>query len=163
MSQTQSDMLVEVDEFIHNTEQWQMELKQLRLLLIDCGLTEDFKWKGPCYTFQNSNVAIIGRLKDACILSFFKGALLNDSAEILQQPGKNTQSARVIKFTDVKQITDLLPVLKSYIFEAIEVEKAGLKVAFNDNTKLGWVAELQQKLDADPTFKSAFEKLTPGR
>ncbi|CAL1519461.1 DUF1801 domain-containing protein [Chitinophaga sp. MM2321] len=152
-----------VDAYFSKVEKWQKELEKLRMILLDCMLTEELKWGAPCYTFRKSNIAIIGGLKEYCVLSFFKGALLNDANGILVKPGDNTQSARVIPFTKVREIVEMEPILKAYIFEAIEVEKAGLKVDFKEKTALIFPEELQRKLDENPAFKRAFHALTPGR
>ena len=144
---------------VHN---WQKELKLLRTIVLECGLTEELKWGVPCYTFQNSNVSIVAAFKEYCSLSFFKGALLNDAHKILVKPGENTQSDRLIRFTNVQEIMELEPVLKAYIYEAIEVEKAGLKVSFKKEPE-PIPDELQRKLDKNPALKTAFEALTPGR
>ncbi len=135
----------------------------LRKILLDCGLNEELKWGVPCYSFQNSNVLILAAFKGYCALSFFKGALLADEDGILEKPGEHTQAVRLIKFTDAREITQMEAILKAYIFEAIEVEKAGLKVAFQKGKELVFPDELQQILDEDPAFKAAFEALTPGR
>lgn len=135
---------------------------ELRRILLNCQLTEEVKWSVPCYTFQGSNVAIMSALNDYCAISFFKGALLQDEQGLLEKPGENTQAARLIKFTDVQTILDLEPVLEAYIYEAIEVEKAGLSVEFKKNPE-PIPAELQEKLDADPVLQTAFANLTPGR
>ena len=153
----------EVDVFFENIKQWKAELEQLRIILIDCGLTEDLKWKQPCYSFKGKNICILGGFKDFCVLSFFKGVLLQDTAGILVKQGENTQSARIVKITELEQITTLKATLKAYIFEAIEVEKAGIEVPFKSNDELVLVEELQTKLDADVTFRAAFTALTPGR
>ena len=153
----------EVDVFFENIKQWKAELEQLRIILRDCGLTEDLKWKQPCYSFKGKNICIIGGFKDFCVLSFFKGVLLQDKAGILVQQGENTQSARIVKITELEQIATLKATLKAYIFEAIEVEKAGIEVPFKSNDELVLVEELQTKLDADVTFRAAFTALTPGR
>ncbi|WP_343486000.1 YdeI/OmpD-associated family protein [Allomuricauda sp. d1] len=142
--------------------QWVVELKLLRTIALDCGLEETTKWGVPCYMHQNKNVLIISAFKDHCVLSFFKGALLNDVENILEKPGKNSQAARILKFTDSQTINKLETTLKAYIYEAIEVEKAGLKVPFKKNPE-PIPEELQQKLDEDPILKTAFETLTPGR
>lgn len=152
-----------VDDFISNATKWQVEMEQLRKLLLDCGLTEEFKWRNPCYSFQGNNVVLIANFKAFCALSFLKGALLQDTNEILCKPGENSQAVRFFKFTNVHQIQDLKPVIKNYIYEAIEIEKAGLKVNFKDNTALELVAELQIALAKNPALKTAFEALTPGR
>lgn len=152
-----------VDEYLSKLDKWQKELEKLRMILLDCMLTEELKWGSPCYTYQKSNIAIIGGLKEYCVLSFFKGALLNDANGILTKPGDNTQAARVIPFTNVQEIVEMEPILKACIFEAIEVEKAGLKVNFKDKSELIFPEELQKKLKENPALKTAFDALTPGR
>jgi uncharacterized protein YdeI (YjbR/CyaY-like superfamily) len=142
---------------------WTKELKQLRTLVLDCGLTEEVKWGVPCYTFDNRNILVVSALKDYCSLSFFKGALIEDTKGILDKPGENTQSARLIKFKTVREISDLKPVLKYYIRQAIEVEKNGLKVDLKAKSELIVPVELQQKLDERPALHAAFASLTPGR
>lgn len=142
---------------------WPNEMKLLRTIVIDCGLTEELKWGVPCYTYKKSNIAVVSAFKHYCALSFFKGALLKDTSNILVKPGENTQGARLIKFTDPKAVVTLEPILKAYIYEAIEVEKAGLKVDFKRKAKLPIPIEFQKKLDNDPELKTAFEALTPGR
>jgi uncharacterized protein YdeI (YjbR/CyaY-like superfamily) len=152
-----------VDDFISNSNNWKPELEMLRKIILDCNLFEDIKWGVPCYTYQNSNIVIIQGFKAYCGLLFFKGALLNDANQLLVKPGENTQSGRLIRFTNTKEIVDLEPVLKSYIFEAIELEKKGLKVDFvKDNTHV-ITEEFQIKLNNNPELKIAFESLTPGR
>jgi len=138
-------------------------MEKLRAICLDCGLTEEVKWDQPCYTLHGRNVVIIGELKDNCALSFFKGALLYDAECLLQAPGENTQSGRWIKFSSVKEIADLEPELKAYIYEAIEVEKAGLKVQLKTTADFPVPEEFQFKLDAMPALKTAFNALTPGR
>jgi uncharacterized protein YdeI (YjbR/CyaY-like superfamily) len=152
-----------VDDFISNAKKWQPEIEQLRLLLLDCGLTEEFKWRTPCYTFQGNNVVLIGSFKEYCALSFFKGTLLQDSNEILSKPGENSQAVRFFKFTNLQEIQKLKPIIITYIYDAIEIEKAGLKVIFKSNTELELVEELQIALDKNPSLKTAFKALTPGR
>ncbi|MFV5700100.1 DUF1801 domain-containing protein [Flavobacterium sp. ZT3R17] len=152
-----------VDAFISNAKKWQLEIELLRLLLLDCGLTEEFKWRNPCYTFQGNNVVLIGLFKEYCALSFFKGTLLQDSNGLLSKPGENSQAVRFFKFTSLQEIQELKPIIKNYIYEAIELEKAGLKVIFKSNTELELVAELQIALDKNPSLKIAFKALTPGR
>ncbi|KAB2336165.1 hypothetical protein F7731_11745 [Cytobacillus depressus] len=141
---------------------WPEELEKLRMIVLDCGLTEEVKWGVPCYTFQKSNVAIVSAFNEYCSLSFFKGALLKDAYNILEKPGENTQAARLVRFTNVQKIVELEPVLKDYINEAIEVEKAGLKVNVKKNPE-PIPEELQNKFDEIPALKTAFEALTPGR
>ncbi|MEO9531783.1 MAG: YdeI/OmpD-associated family protein [Crocinitomicaceae bacterium] len=152
-----------VDAFFARTEQWHDELQQLRTFLLDCGLTEELKWGQPCYSLGKANISILGGFKDYCVLNFVKGALIKDTQKILVQQTKNSQSVRILKFTSVKEIMDLESVIKAYIFEAIELEKAGLKVAYKKTEDYDFPEELQTKFDADPGFKSAFDKLTPGR
>lgn len=141
---------------------WQHELKQLRSVILDCGLVEESKWGVPCYTYKGKNVLTLSALKEFAAISFFKGSLLKDSDNILGAPGKNSQAARYIKVKDVQQALDLEKTIKAYVFEAIEVENAGLKVAFRKNPE-PIPEELQTKLDSDSFLKTAFEALTPGR
>ena len=144
---------------VHN---WPKELHLLRKLVLDCGLTEELKWGVPCYTFQGSNVLLVSAFKEYAALSFFKGSLLADEHKLLVAPGKNSQASRLFKFQSVEEIQKIESHIKAYIFEAIEVEKAGLKVEFRKNPE-PIPEELQQRLDEDPVFKDAFESLTPGR
>lgn len=152
-----------VDEFIATTTRWQKEIIKLRAIVLDCGLTEELKWKQPCYTYNNSNVLIVSSFKDYCFISFLKGVLLQDTHNLLVSPGKNSQSVRFIKFNTVQEIIKLEPTIKAYIYEALEVEKAGLKVNLNKSSDLELVEELQRKLKEKPQLKTAFEALTPGR
>jgi uncharacterized protein YdeI (YjbR/CyaY-like superfamily) len=152
-----------VDAYFNKVHKWHKELEQLRKIVLDCQLTEELKWKNPCYTFQQSNIVIIHSFKEYCGISFFKGALLNDAHHILIQQTENVQSGRQIRFTNLKEIMALEPILKSYIYEAIEVEKAGLKVQFIKHTDITFTEELQTKMDEMPAFKKAFDTLTPGR
>ena len=145
---------------VHN---WPEELIKLREILLACGLTEEVKWGVPCYTFEKKNIAIMSAFKEYASLSFFKGALLKDTHGLLDKPGENTQSARLIRFTDVHEIVKMEPVLKAYIHEAIEVEKAGLKVDFKGADEYSIPEEFQKKMDEMPALKEAFEALTPGR
>jgi uncharacterized protein YdeI (YjbR/CyaY-like superfamily) len=152
-----------VDGYLRKSKQWQEELRALRTIFLDSELTEEVKWRHPCYTFQERNIVIIGRFKECCMLNFVKGALLKDARGILVKPGENTQASRVIRFTNVQQIIELEPVLKAYINDAIEVEKAGLKVKFKKITEFKIPAELQNKFNEIPALKTAFTALTPGR
>ncbi|MFV8326708.1 YdeI/OmpD-associated family protein [Flavobacterium sp. ZS1P14] len=152
-----------VDEYLRKVEQWREELEQLRRILLDCPLTEELKWGAACYTFQKKNIVIIGGLKEYCVLSFFKGALLEDATGVLSRPGDNTQSARLIRFSNVKEIAEMESIIKAYIYEAIEVEKAGLKVNFKKSTEFVIPEEFQNKLKEIPALKTAFDALTPGR
>jgi len=135
---------------------------KLRSILLDCGLTEELKWGAPCYRFQQTNLAIIGEFKEYCVLSFFKGALLSDDKSVLEKPGEHTQSARIIRFTSVHQITEMEPILKAYIYEAIEVEKAGLKPNFKKNPE-PIPEEFQKRINKMSALKKAFNALTPGK
>lgn len=152
-----------VDGFLRKSKQWQEELQKLRMIILDCGLSEEIKWRVPVYTLDGRNIVFLGRFKNFCALSFVKGVLLKDPKGILDKPGENTQSARLIRFTDVRRVAELQPVLKSYVQEAIEVEKAGLKVKFKKVSEFNIPAEFQAKLDANPALKAAFSALTPGR
>jgi uncharacterized protein YdeI (YjbR/CyaY-like superfamily) len=152
-----------VDVYLSNAKKWREELQKLRMIFLDCQLTEELKWGKPCYAFQKRNIVIILPLKEHCALLFFKGALLNDANGILIKPGENTQAGRQIRFTNVREIGELETILKAYIYEAMEVEKAGLKVNFKKNTELIFPEEFQNKLDEIPALKTAFEALTPGR
>jgi len=153
----------QVNDFLSKAEKWPKELERLRMICLDCGLTEELKWYQPCYTFQQRNVVIIGELKDHCTLSFFKGALLYDAEGILLKPGEHTQSGRWIKFSNVQQIDDMEPILKAYIYEAIEVEKAGMQVTLKTTADFTIPEEFQNKLNKNAALKKAFNSLTPGR
>lgn len=152
-----------VDFFFEKDSQWQKEYRELRKIALDCGLTEELKWGQPCYTLNGKNIVLIHGFKDYCAYLFHKGVLLSDAESILIQQTENVQSARQVRFSDVKEIIQLSPTLKEYIHEAIEVEKAGLKVTLRKTKEYPVPDELQQKLDNDPEFKAAFEALTPGR
>jgi len=152
-----------VDFYFNKTEKWQEEQKKLRLIVLDCGLNEELKWGVPCYTFQKSNVVLIHAFKEYCALLFFKGALLNNANGILIQQSEHTQATRQIRFTNIQEIAELETILKAYIYEAIEVEKAGLQVEFKKTAEFAVPEEFQKKLDEIPTLKTAFEALTPGR
>ncbi len=153
----------EVDVFLSKAKKWQEEFKKLRMIILDCHLTEELKWGWPCYTFQEKNIVLIGGFKEYCALLFIKGALLNDANGVLIQQTENVQAGRQIRFTNVREIVEMEPILKAYIYEAIEVEKAGLKVNFKKNTELIFPEEFQNKLDENPALKTAFDALTPGR
>ncbi len=152
-----------VDEFLNKAPKWQEEFEQLRAIALDCGLTEELKWGNPCYTFQEKNIVLIHGFKEYCALLFFKGALLHDTHGVLIQQTENVQAARQIRFTNIKEITELQPKLKAYIFEAVEVEKAGLEVNFKKSTEFAVADEFRDKLNEMPALKIAFEALTPGR
>jgi uncharacterized protein YdeI (YjbR/CyaY-like superfamily) len=152
-----------VDGYLRRSKKWQEELEKLRKIVLDCGLTEELKWGVPCYTFQESNVVLIHVFKEYCALLFFKGALLKDAKGILIQQTANVQAARQIRFTNVREIVKMKTILKAYIYEAIEVEKAGLKVNFKKPTEFAIPEEFQNKLAEMPGLKTAFGALTPGR
>src|SRR5216683_2267315 len=146
-----------VDFYFIKAKKWQEELEKLRMIVLDCGLTEELKWGCPCYTFQKTNIVLIHVFKEYCALLFFKGALLNDPEDILIQQTKNVQAARQIRFTNVREIVKMAPILKAYIYEAIEVEKAGLKVNLKKTTEFIIPEEFQNKLDEFPALKTAFK------
>lgn len=152
-----------VADFLSKSKNWQEELERLRTIILDCELEEIYKWRVPCYTYENKNIVLVNRLRDYCALGFFKGALLNDSEGILFQQTENMQAVRIIKFTSVKEIVKLESTIKEYIYEAIGVERAGLKIDYKKDAELDFPEELAQKLESDVTFKTAFEALTPGR
>ena len=151
-----------VETYLSTVDKWQEELEKLRMIILDCGLTEELKWGVPCYTFEGRNIVIIGGLKEYCVLSFFKGVLLADTDGIFVKPGENTQTVRLIPFTNVREIARMEPVLKAYIYEAIEVEEIGLPVKIKKNPE-PVPPELQKKFDKNPGFQTAFNALTPGR
>lgn len=152
-----------VDRYIEKIKKWKDETILLREICLNCGLDEDFKWMHPCYTFQGKNIVLIHGFKEYCALLFHKGALLKDAKNILVQQTENVQSARQIRFTDKKQIIDQKTVIKAYIFEAIEVEKAGLEVKMKNTLEYEMPIELEQEFENDSEFKTAFYNLTPGR
>ncbi|WP_431801594.1 YdeI/OmpD-associated family protein [Halobacillus andaensis] len=152
-----------VDGFLRKEKKWKIEFEKLRQIALDCGLTEDFKWMHPCYTLDGKNIVLIHGFKEYCALLFHKGALLKDPNHILIQQTVNTQAARQIRFTNVQEIMDMEKTLKTYIHNAIEVEKAGLEVEFKKTSEYTVPGELQAKFDEMPELKTAFESLTPGR
>src|SRR5438552_8094808 len=152
-----------VDWFFDKATKWQKEYEKLRTILLDCGLTEELKWGCPCYTFEKRNIVLIHGFKEYCALLFFKGALLNDANGILIQQTKNVQSARQVRFANLQDIVKMKPILKTYIYEAIEVERAGLKVKLKKTSDFKIPGEFQKKLDKIPALKKAFDALTPGR
>lgn len=152
-----------VDFYFNKAQKWQQELEQLRMIVLDCDLTEELKWGVPCYTFQSSNIVLIHVFKEYCAVLFFKGALLNDANGILIQQTENVQAARQVRFTNAGEIVEMAPTLKAYIYEAIEVEKAGLKVELKKTSEFAIAEEFQNKLDQMPALKTAFDALTPGR
>ncbi len=152
-----------VDLFLSKAKKWQGELEKLRNIILDCQLIEELKWGVPCYTFNNANVLLIHGFKEYCAIGFFKGSLLQDSDGILIQQGENSQSARQIRFTGIAEIIEKQAILKAYIFEAIEIEKAGLKVEYKKTSEYNIPQEFQTILDDLPSLKTAFQALTPGR
>jgi len=152
-----------VDFFFDKAKKWRNEFEKLRLIVLECGLTEELKWGCPCYSFQKNNIVLIHGFKDYCALLFFKGALLHDAEGILVQQTENVQSARQIRFASIHEIISMEPVVKAYIHEAIEAEKAGLKVKFKKTAEFNMPEEFQRKLEANRALKKAFESLTPGR
>ncbi|MDC7768916.1 YdeI/OmpD-associated family protein [Priestia megaterium] len=160
---TNSKMNPKVDEFLTKAKKWKEEYETLRKIVLDCELTEDFKWMNPCYTFEKKNIVLMHGFKEYCALLFPKGSLLQDSHGILIQQTKNVQGARQIRFTNVQEIAEKEAILKAYIDEAIEVEKAGLKVKAKKPEELIIPEELQHKFNEIPALKDAFTTLTPGR
>lgn len=152
----------QVDAYLKHLDQWQDESRELRRIALECQLTEAFKWRQPCYTHHKSNVAVIQGFKDYCALMFFKGALLKDTDGILVAPGKS-QASRQVRFTNLRDIREMEPVLKAYIHEAIDVEEAGVKVKLKQTSDFEVPEEFQAKLDESPALKTAFAALTPGR
>jgi uncharacterized protein YdeI (YjbR/CyaY-like superfamily) len=152
-----------VDEFLNKSQKWKNEFIKLRSIVRDCELTEDFKWMHPCYTFENKNIVLIHGFKEYCALLFHKGALLQDAHGLLIQQTENVQAGRQIRFTNLQEIIAIEPILKAYIHEAIEIEKAGLQIDFKKTTEFIIPEELKSKFDEIPALKAAFEALTPGR
>jgi uncharacterized protein YdeI (YjbR/CyaY-like superfamily) len=152
-----------VDFFFIKAKKWQAEFEKLRMIILDCQLTEELKWGVPCYTFEKKNIVLIHGFKEYCAILFVKGALLKDAKGVLIQQTENVQSARQIRFTNVREIVKLEPILKSYIKEAIEVEKAGLKVDYKKTSEFSIPKEFRSKLDENLALKEAFYALTPGR
>jgi uncharacterized protein YdeI (YjbR/CyaY-like superfamily) len=152
-----------VDWFFAKDTQWKKEYEKLRMIILDCGLMEELKWSCPCYTYDHTNIVLIHGFKEYCALLFFKGALLNDPNGILIQQTKNVQSARQIRFTNAKEIAKMEKILKAYVYEAVEVERAGLKVKLKKTSDYKLPEEFQKKLNKNKTLKTAFDKLTPGR
>ncbi len=152
-----------VDFFFNKASKWQDEFEKLRMIILDCGLTEELKWGQPCYLFEKKNIVLIHGFKEYCALLFFKGALLKNSRGILIQQTENVQAARQIRFTSVREIVKMEKILEAYIYEAIEVEEAGLKVSLKKTKEFPMPEEFQKKLDKNATLKTAFKALTPGR
>jgi uncharacterized protein YdeI (YjbR/CyaY-like superfamily) len=152
-----------VDFFFRKAEQWQAEFEKLRLIILDCGLTEELKWGVPCYTLQKSNIVLIHGFKEYCAILFIKGALLHDVHAVLIQQTENVQAARQVRFTNVREIVEMEPILRVYIQEAIDVEKAGLKVNYKKAAEFSIPEEFINKLEGVPGLQDAFDALTPGR
>jgi len=152
-----------VDWYFEKNEKWQKETRKLRTIILDCGLTEELKWGCPCYTYESSNVVLIHVFKEYCAVLFFKGALLADPDGILVQQTENVQAARQVRFTNIKEVKERERILKTYIYEAIEVERAGLQVKLKKTKDFKIPEEFQTKLDKMPSLKKAFAALTPGR
>jgi uncharacterized protein YdeI (YjbR/CyaY-like superfamily) len=152
-----------VDFYFSKATKWQEEIEKLRTIVLDCLLTEELKWGVPCYTLEGNNIVLIHVFKEYCALLFFKGALMNDAHGILIQQTKNVQAGRQIRFTNIKEIIAQEAIVKAYIYEAIEVEKAGLKVILKKHSEYIIPDEFQHTLDRNPALKTAFEALTPGR
>lgn len=152
-----------VDFFFNKAKQWQEEYAKLREIILETGLVEELKWGCPCYTLDGKNVVLIHGFKEYCALLFHKGVLMQDPAGILIIQTENVQSARQVRFTSLRQIEEQAAILRSYVFEAMEVERAGLKAPFKKTAEFNMPEEFQRRLDADSTLREAFEALTPGR
>lgn len=152
-----------VDFFFNKTSKWNQQYNKLRSILLNCGLTEELKWGCPCYTFQKNNVVLIHGFKEYCALLFHKGVLLKDTENILIQQTKNVQVARQIRFTSISEIENLQHTIRAYVYEAIEVEKAGIQPQLKEVAQFEMAAEFKSLLDEQPELKKAFEELTPGR
>jgi uncharacterized protein YdeI (YjbR/CyaY-like superfamily) len=161
--QQMNRMNPKVDGYLRKTKKWREEFQKLRTIILDCQLTEELKWGSPCYTSQKTNIVLIHGFKEYCAILFFKGALLRDAKGVLIQQTENVQAARQIRFTNVREIVEMESILKAYIKEAIEVEKAGLKVTLKRTSDFKIPGEFQNKLDKIPALKTAFDALTPGR
>jgi uncharacterized protein YdeI (YjbR/CyaY-like superfamily) len=142
---------------------WREPLETLRSIVLESGLTEELKWHVPCYTFQGTNVLLLGAFKENCVISFLNGALLKDAKKVLEKPGENSQAGRIIRFTNVQEVLKLKPTIKAYIREAIQNEKSGLKVNLSAKTELVLPEEFQAMLKKNPALKKAFQSLTPGK
>ena len=152
-----------VEELIEKSKNWKEELTKLRSIVLSCGLSEEVKWYQPCYSFNGTNLIILGSFKEFCTMSFFKGVLLKDEKKILEFPGENSQSAKIAKFTNVQEINSLESVLKDYINEMIALEKSGAKVTFKKIEEQKLPEELEEMFNQDKDFENAFKALTPGR
>lgn len=152
-----------VDFYFSNNQKWQNEITLLRTIVLDCNLNEELKWGVPCYTYQGKNILLVSTFKNYCSLNFFKGSLLSDYENILEKPGENSYQGRLIKFTQVAEIDRLKPTIKAYIFEAIEIEKAGIKFDNKAKSEIELPTELQNFFEENQQLKEAFNNLTPGR
>jgi uncharacterized protein YdeI (YjbR/CyaY-like superfamily) len=152
-----------VDFYFSKAKKWQEEIRKMRMIILDCGLMEELKWGAPCYTYQKKNIVLIHVFKDYCALLFFKGALLQDAEGILIQQTENVQAPRQARFTNLQEVAARAAILKAYIYEAIEVEKAGLKVPLKKTAEFSMPDEFKKRLSKTPALKSAFNALTPGR
>lgn len=152
-----------VSDLLNSATRWKEVMTLLRSILLDCGLEEEYKWRQPCYLHGGKNILLIGNFKNYCTLSFFKGVLLQDTNKMLEAPGENSQSVRMMKFTDLSQIESNRDTIKAYIYEAIEIEKSGLKVDTSQKKEQDIPAELEEQFIAKPHFRVAFDSLTPGR
>jgi uncharacterized protein YdeI (YjbR/CyaY-like superfamily) len=152
-----------IESYFSKPKKWQKEIQEMRAIALDCNLTETFKWGHPCYTLNNDNIVLIHEFKSYCAYLFFKGALIQDEKGLLIQQSENVQAARQIRFTHVDEIIKLKKILKAYIFEAIAIEKAGLKVALKETAAYTIPEEFQQVLDKQKKVHKAFYTLTPGR
>lgn len=153
----------EVEKYLNSLKKWQEELIRLHKLILDCGLTEEFKWKHPCYTYNKKNIVLIHEFKDYCAILFHKGALLKDPKNILVQQTENTQSARQMRFTKIVEINKLESTIKKFVLKAVEIEKARLKVNMKKSSDFEFPNELEQKFKEKPELEKAFKNLTPGR
>ncbi len=153
----------EVDQLMERETSWKQEMSLLREIILETGLTETYKWKQACYTYNGSNVVILGSFKSSCVISFLKGVLLKDEAQLLQFPGENSQSAKLLRFTSIEEVTRLKPQILSYIREAIELEEMGAKVDTSSTPPQPVPDELNKIFDGDAAFRNAFELLTAGR
>ncbi len=160
---TRKIMNPKVDEFLQKSEKWHGEFEKLRMIILDCHLMEEVKWGVPCYTYENKNIALIHGFKNYCAILFVKGVLLKDASNILIQQTENVQAGRQIRFTNVEEIMEMESIIKAYIYEAVEIEKSGFEVTFKKNTEISIPEELQNKFEALPALKTAFEALTHGR
>lgn len=152
-----------VDSFLQRAKNWREEFEKLRTIALDCGLTEDLKWGQPCYSFQDRNIVLIHGFKDYCALLFFKGALMKDANNLLIRQTENVQAGRQVRFANVQQVVEREAILKSYILEAVEVEKSGAGVGVRQTADFAVCEEFRRKLAETPALKAAFDLLTPGR